>query len=519
MSDSKNSLKSIPVRDWVLLLLVLAWALLLRGSLVPSESPWFDEVITLRYLDAPSLPVFFDLVEKGNSPVQPLYLIAEFMWAKIFGSAPVAQRWLSIIFSEFSLVLIFLIGHRLQGATTGLLAALALASSAVHLQYSLEIRMYMLTFVWALASVYSLLRLMDKPTSAWWAAHLLCTLGLVWTHAFGVFLLPVEAIAWFYWGPKNLKSKVFWIVGQGLAAGSLVFWLVQADFETIEASMAWLPQPTFWPGEFPFAGSVLGTWFMWLASSDYREGLFNVSNCVSLVVFVGLSIAAITVSAVRIRRNIPAQNGIQSSGIVLWLAAWWIVPPLLIYGLSYAWQPTFYPRYVLYSMAAPFLLSAWAIAQITTPRWKIAAVATMIMLSLSMGLLNTRKPFRAPWAAVLSEMDRSKFIVYNKDQFKMAAAVHTIRFFDFQNRTRYRPVGVFENLEGTINDTSFPHSLNVILVGSTSLKSLDDFIEEKNIQVTVHHYPACVPLTRYELSAKNFIRVRGLRRPEVSGDE
>ena len=168
-------------------------------------------------MGAESLSAFLQALSGENSPTQPLYFIVEYGWAKIFGPGYEAQRWLSVLLGEISLMIVYAIGHRLQGTTTGFLTALALASSSVHIEYSLGIRMYMLMFVWAMISIYSLLRILGGDGKVWWGIHFTSTIALVWTHAFGVFLLPAEAIACLVLGPRTWKWQIRWFGGQFIA--------------------------------------------------------------------------------------------------------------------------------------------------------------------------------------------------------------------------------------------------------------------------------------------------------------
>jgi len=304
------------------LIAILIWAFILRAPLVELESPWFDEVVTLKHLGAESFSDYMKLVRGDDEASQPLYMVLQYGWAKLFGPGYGAQRWFSIILAQVSLILVFLIGNRLQGATTGLLAALALASSAFHIEYSLEIRVYMLAFVWALLSMYSLFRLLEKQSVLWWSIHLGATLGLIWTHPFGVFLLPVEGVAWFLWGARTWKNQLAWGIAQSLVAATLILWLINASQAGAQQAASWLPSPTIGLNDTSLSVSLIGTGFIWIASADYHLGLTDFRNGLPMITYFGFSIGALVISTLKFRKSINSSEGLDSPFTMFWLAAW-----------------------------------------------------------------------------------------------------------------------------------------------------------------------------------------------------
>lgn len=464
------------------------------------ESPWYDEVITLKHLDAESLSAFLGRVSEANSPTQPLYFLLEYGWAQLFGSDYRPQRWLSIILSEISLVLVYLIGHRLQGMTTGFLAALALASSAMHIEYSLEIRMYMLAFVWAMLSVYSLLRLLSNGGKVWWSVNFGSTVGLVWTHAFGVFLLPVEAIACLFLGTRSLSWQARWFGGQIIAAGTLGVWLLQANGEKVSKAMDWLPNPTIWFNDGSNYVSLFGTWYAWMVPLEYHTKEWGFRSAVPLVIYGGLALAALVYSLVKLQKK--DQDEEFSYGVILWMTTWWFIPSIFLYGLSHILQPAFFPRYVLYSMAAPFLMGSWMVSQISSVRWKGSWIGILIVLALAMGYSNTRQVYRAPWDWLLAETDKQGaaklmlFSQYSEGNLMRKSVIQYLRpGNDREVLTLTDSNGLVEYI--TAHDYVIP--CFVVLLDSQPQATMGEFLLSVGLTADVIHYPARRQMTLYTI--------------------
>jgi uncharacterized membrane protein len=489
---------SLSTRELICLAAIVLFALVIRAALAPVESPWFDEVVTLKHLDASSLPNFLKLVRADDPASQPLYMVAQYGWGQVFGPGYLAQRWFSILLAEISLILIFLIGRRLEGPTTGLLAALGLAASSFHIEYSLEIRVYMLTFVWALLSVHSLLRLLEAQTPLRWCIHLGSTIALVWTHPFGVFIFPVEGLAWFIWGPRSWKQQAAWLVGQGLVSASVVIWILDATQGGVQQAASWLPMPTFWLNDFSLSISLIGTWYIWLVSADYHTGLTDIRNLVPMIVYGGMSVTALILAGLQLRKKLKVHDESVTPGLMIWLVLWWVIPCLLVYGLSHAWQPAFFPRYVLYCIVPPFMLSGWAVAQIPSKRWKSGVIGVMVITALAMGFFNSRKPYRAPWIPILAHVEPGELILYSQSPEGNRMAFNVVEYLA-HTPLQIQGLTSSDSLAAYIQNRKVGVQMNIVLIGSEPLESLNSFILDAGYNMVIETYPSRTPLTLYTI--------------------
>jgi hypothetical protein len=108
--------------EWFGLEAVLLVALALRPQGIQTESAYWDEVASRRYLDAPGVVEFVRQVRADDPPMVPFYFAAEYAWAKACGTGLVTVRMLSVLLGLVSLVLVYLLGRRIFGRVAGLIA-------------------------------------------------------------------------------------------------------------------------------------------------------------------------------------------------------------------------------------------------------------------------------------------------------------------------------------------------------------------------------------------------------------
>lgn len=104
-------------------------------------------------------------------------------WTALAGESEFSLRFFSVMPSVLSVPLIFVLGRRLLGAPTGLIAALLLVCSSYALFYAQMVKMYGLVLMLGLLSCYLLL-------SRRWAWYAVVTTVAMHVHVFGALLIP-----------------------------------------------------------------------------------------------------------------------------------------------------------------------------------------------------------------------------------------------------------------------------------------------------------------------------------------
>jgi hypothetical protein len=184
-----------PVGAWPLALSAVAVAALgLRLHTLSTPSFWFDEVLTA--IGSQSFAwVLYSPQVFGHPPLQ--YLVG---WAA--GGGQAAEGWMRLPFvvaGVAAVVAVGLLGRRLFGPATGLVAAALLAVSPFHVELSQLARPYALLVLGAAASWLMLVRALERGTALDWIGFSVAAALSCYTHYLAgmvVVAQGVMAAAW-----------------------------------------------------------------------------------------------------------------------------------------------------------------------------------------------------------------------------------------------------------------------------------------------------------------------------------
>lgn len=174
---------------WVLVGLVLA-GLALR--LAVPRGIWLDEAISIHQARL-SLPDMFRALYNGDRQ-PPLYDLVLWVTIRAFGHGAFAVRLPTLIAGTLVIPVLYELGRELYDRRTGLVAAGFAAISPLLVWYSQEVRMYTFVALFGLLALLTQLRVIRSPTMGRWAAYILATAALLWSHYFGVLLIGVQQL-------------------------------------------------------------------------------------------------------------------------------------------------------------------------------------------------------------------------------------------------------------------------------------------------------------------------------------
>ncbi len=379
-------------------IILLAIITLIGGALrvyrIGDKGLWLDEAFSIWLARRPWTEMLSWVIQIDQHP--PLYYTLLHLWLG-FGDDAATVRMLSALFSTLTIPVIFALGHKVDGASTGLLAALLLAGSPFHIWLAQEARMYaLLTFNASLALLTLSHLLFDLGTTPRKTA-LLCvafastTVAAMLTHNTAVFF-PIAANAliagWHVWrrwsenkttpgaryAPPSLKN---WAL---LQLGILVLWGVWLRPFVIQSrgvyAEFWLPAPTW--------GKIAETLKNFLSAflpNDLGWGHMLWGLYVALF---GLRIRA--------WRERPP--------VLLFLLAFLSLPFLGELAISLK-RPIFYDRTLIWTTIPLYLILAAGIRQLRRRSWRVA-----ILLVL---------------AAINGLSARQYFVHFEKEQWEQAA--------------------------------------------------------------------------------------------------
>jgi hypothetical protein len=231
--------RRLPPWAWLLAVLTLVGALL-RFYKLGSQSYWADEALTVSSAHLGLRGLIDALPVKESTP--PLYFVAAWAWAKIFGTGEAGLRSLSAVAGTATIPVTYLAARTLVSERAGVVAAALTATSPLLLWYSQEARSYALfVFFTALAFLF-FARALRRPSVAdlvAWAAC--CDLALA-THYFTVFVVIPEAILLLVRRPE-LRHGVVLAVAQIAAFGAALAPL--AIMQTTRGTGSWISDVPF----------------------------------------------------------------------------------------------------------------------------------------------------------------------------------------------------------------------------------------------------------------------------------
>ena len=135
----------------------------LRVLLLATKGMWTDETFSVWMASHSVVDILQWVVRIDQHP--PLYYLLLHYWIALNGDTPYYTRLLSVLFGTGTIPIIYLIGKRMSGVVTGLVAAAIMAFSLFNIYYAQETRMYTLLTFNAAAAIYALVRLLTDPRS------------------------------------------------------------------------------------------------------------------------------------------------------------------------------------------------------------------------------------------------------------------------------------------------------------------------------------------------------------------
>jgi 4-amino-4-deoxy-L-arabinose transferase-like glycosyltransferase len=374
-----------------LLIALILLALGLRLYRLDNQSLWYDEGFSV-YLAGMDID---QITARTAADIQPpLYYYLLHGWIQLFGDTEWALRALSVLFGVFTVPLIYALAQLLfRSRLAGLLAALLVAVSPLHVWYGQEVRMYtMLTFFCLLSSYFLLLAIRAKggwAVPVLWAAYTAANVAALYTHYFALFVLAVQAV-----------YVLAVLVVQRFRPLRLLLGSLASAIATLLLYLPWLPHlftrygadSSYWPGKLKIH-EVLVDIALFFAGGE------SVSESTGVFLALGFGLVFLVCLLVLLsdaaRAAQPAEGAFGFLPVsyfpLLFLLLYLLLPPALILAASYN-SPKFNARYVMLSHPAFLLIVAGGLAALwqrrsgylgNVLRGALSALALLLLLSVS----------------------------------------------------------------------------------------------------------------------------------------
>lgn len=224
--------KIIKYRYNFALIIIFLVSFFLRLYRLGYHDLWYDEVGTVGYAQYP-----------WSNWNAPLYWILLHFWIKIFGISEFSLRFPSLLFSFFSVILVFLLGSNLFNKKIGIVASLFIGLSPFHLWYAQEARDYSMVLFFGTLSSYLLFKAIKERKFKSWLFFILISIIGLYTNYFYIFLFLAQFLYLLFFF-RNLRLNFKEIICFLIIALSFSPYLPRflSKFHNVRGGF-WVPEP------------------------------------------------------------------------------------------------------------------------------------------------------------------------------------------------------------------------------------------------------------------------------------
>ncbi len=386
-------------------------ALILRLIGIGKESLWWDEYTSHVYLNAPSLFDFLILNRSLDPLTLPVYYTLEYLWTHYVHDSVLSLRLLSIAIGIATIPLLYALGRRMFGTWAGLTAAALLAVSPTHIHHSQSIRMYVVFIFLAAVVAWTFIRLLEKPRLSLWALHGAASLLLYWTHPFAG-LIPA-ALGGFLLLRFFSRRSFFirWTLLQVLLFAPTVIYLSRVRFWPQDTTTDWIAPPSLSTLLADLFFDDISAFHWQFRLGDVAASLGTIRPGLDLF-FAGVLLAGLLLLVVRSRYKKTEAPVEKEHQLFLWI--WLILPPLMLFAVSWLVRPCMFPRYTVHCTLALYLLLGGAVEGLRTQGRRVIAVLVLSGLLFLQWAWLQPGPQRTDWRSaglLLHEQVRENDVV------------------------------------------------------------------------------------------------------------
>ena len=335
---------------WLLVGLMLLgfWLRLLR---LGDKSVWWDEGLA-AWAARQSLA---DIARWTAADVHPpLYFWLLHYWRLISGDSEFGLRLLSVMFGLLTIAAAYLLGKRINGRFTGLLAALFITISRFDISWSQEMRMYALAALLGALALWAALGVWQYGRLRHWLLYILFMVAGLYNLYLAVIVLVAVNLVWLLliWPRSDRRWPEFWQWSAAQTAVLLLYapWLAYALGRIPTWSQATAVDPWSYLKIY---------WTVLVVGSELDVDGYALLTVPLLLLFL----AGVVLIGWQARKRPFAQ--VKLALLLVGL----LLPALVVYIVSlptadFFYSPPLAPRYLIIFVPAFAALLAWAITRL-----------------------------------------------------------------------------------------------------------------------------------------------------------
>jgi len=342
--------------------LITIFAFLLRWNGYVRHSGWSDEIWCATRGGNPFLPFSATFSDPGNPP---FYFILLRFFFQLFGWSEETGTMLSVLLGTFAVPFLYLFVKSGYGSKTALLASLFLAVSGFALNYSQEMRAYILQIFLAPLIALCFFHFLKKPCLKNLVLYVLLCIFMANTHFYGILFIMSNFIFYCFYTvcgkDKDIKNKK-------AALKKILFFLA---------------------GNLVIALSFMPYFLYYLIIKKYsfnREFTIQTDHICIMALIVLLGVFAFTK-----RKQIKFSRVFSPSQTIFFIYV--VFMPIMIYALSFIIsfkRPMIEFKYLL-PISFPFLLSCAAVVISLCKKQKQLAYVCILLIWAACAALQTGK--------------------------------------------------------------------------------------------------------------------------------
>lgn len=356
------------------------------------ESIWLDEYYSIRYAIQPNVSSLLTTLN-ANTVHPPLYFLLLHFWLQP-GDTDFHLRLPSALFGTLSIAALYFTATEMFDRRVGLLSALLLALSPMHLWHGQDARMYTLLVFAILSSSCFLWAAWQKNKAVAWAAYVVAATVSLYTHYLAIPLLAIQnvfvALSLFTDRANRRRRILRWLIAQIVVLLFFLPWpLTFWDQTRIAAAdtLSWIAElhgrPTLYklvltPVRFSFGYEARSFYPPWFAMA-----------CFAVLAFV------FTLGALAKRNSFPFFS-LPRMGAVLFTLTSWVVPIIALWLFSQI-KPLFIARYTFVYSPFFYILLARGLCTIRPHQAQAMMVLVVISIFGCYAIQYHTHPRTVPW--------------------------------------------------------------------------------------------------------------------------